>query len=111
MELDTTFLEDIGLAGLDSAEQEKLLGQFREALELRISTRIVEGLSDEQLDEFENFAPDDADDDQTAEQKQEQAFVWLQRTQPDYTAVVTEEIELLKQVIMSRSDDVIAMLS
>ena len=66
MELDTTFLEDIGLKGLDSAEQEKLLGQFREALELRISTRIVEGLSDAQLAEFEDFAPNDDDDDLSA---------------------------------------------
>lgn len=111
MELDTTFLEDIGLAGLGSTEQEKLLGQFREALELRISTRIVEGLSDEQLQEFEALAPDDDDEDNVAQQKQEQAFAWLQRTQPDYVAVVNEEVELLKQDIIARSDDVIATLS
>lgn len=73
-QLDDKFLEEVGLSGLPDDQKQEFLAYFREQLELRVGTRLSEGLSDAQLDEFESFINRD-------EAKVNQ---WLQANAPDY---------------------------
>lgn len=54
-QLDDQFLQDVGLGGLPEEQKQAFLAYFREQLELRVGTRLSEGLSNAQLDEFESF--------------------------------------------------------
>lgn len=74
-QLDDKFLEDVGLGGLPDEQKQAFLAYFREQLELRVGTRLSEGLSDAQLDEFESFI--DRDETKVNE--------WLEANVPNYT--------------------------
>lgn len=54
-QLDDKFLEEVGLGALPEDQKQAFLAHFREQLELRVGTRLSEGLSEAQLDEFESF--------------------------------------------------------
>lgn len=54
-QLDDKFLQDVGLGGLPDDQKQAFLAHFREQLELRVGTKLSEGLSDAQLEEFESF--------------------------------------------------------
>lgn len=73
-QLDDKFLEDVGLGGLPEDQKQEFLAYFREQLELRVGTRLSEGLSDAQLDEFESFINRD----------EAKVNEWLQANVPDY---------------------------
>ena len=49
-QLDDKFLQDVGLGGLPEEQKQAFLAYFREQLELRVGTRLSEGLTDAQLD-------------------------------------------------------------
>lgn len=49
-QLDDQFLQDVGLGGLPPEQKQEFLNYFREQLELRVGTRLSQGLTDEQLD-------------------------------------------------------------
>ena len=51
-QLDENFLNDIGLGSLPEAQKKPFLQHIYEELELRVGTRLSDGLSDEQLEEF-----------------------------------------------------------
>ena len=125
-QLDDKFLEDVGLGGLPEEQKQAFLAYFREQLELRVGTKLSEGLSDSQLDEFESFIDRDEEkvnkwiadnvpkyqDDQVWQQlrsgapenvpelvvKAEYASLkWLGINRPDYRDVVASVMEELKQ--------------
>ena len=73
-QLDDKFLEDIGLGGLPEEQKQAFLAYFREQLELRVGTKLSEGLSDAQLDEFESFIDRD----------EEKVNAWLATNVPNY---------------------------
>ena len=73
-QLDDKFLEDVGLGGLPEDQKQAFLAYFREQLELRVGTKLSEGLSDAQLDEFESFIDRD-------EQKVDK---WIADNVPNY---------------------------
>jgi hypothetical protein len=54
-QLDNKFLEEIGLGNLPDEQKAAFLEYFKEQLELRVGTKLSEGLSDEQLNQFESF--------------------------------------------------------
>ena len=54
-QLDGKFLEEVGLGGLPEEQKQAFLEYFREQLELRVGTKLSDGLTDAQLDEFESF--------------------------------------------------------
>ncbi len=54
-QIDDQFLQDVGLGNLPEEQKQAFLGYFREQLELRVGTKLSEGLSDAQLAEFEAF--------------------------------------------------------
>jgi len=74
-QLDDKFLQDVGLGDLPEDQKKAFLDHFREQLELRVGTRLSEGLSDTQLEEFESFI----------DRKDEQVNAWLMTNVPSYT--------------------------
>lgn len=75
-QLDDTFLVDVGLAELPDAEKKPFLQHIYQELELRVGTRLSEGMSDEQLGQFEAII----------DRKMEIVEPWLSQYAPNYTA-------------------------
>ena len=82
-QLDDKFLQDVGLGSLPDDQKKMFLDHFREQLELRVGTRLSEGLSDAQLEEFESFI----------DRKDERVTAWLASNVPQY-----EEDQIYQQL-------------
>lgn len=137
-QLDDKFLEDVGLGGLPDEQKKAFLDYFREQLELRVGTRLSEGLSDAQLDEFESFIDRDEEkvstwlannvpnfqEDQVWQQlksgapaevpelvvKSEYASLkWLGLNRPDYRDVVAAVMQELKDETIQNRDAILGM--
>ena len=119
------------------AEQKQMfLDHFREQLELRVGTRLSEGLSDAQLEEFESFIDRNDekvnawlatnvpqyDQDQIYQQLKAGApaeipqnvvlaeyasLKWLGINRPDYRQVVSATMEELKSEIIANRDAIL----
>ena len=137
-QLDDKFLQDVGLGSLPEDQKKAFLDHFREQLELRVGTRLSEGLSDAQLAEFESFI--DRDEQKVNEWiaghvpnyqedavfKQLQAGApanipplvvlaeyaslrWLGLNRPDYKQVVASTMEELKAEIIANRDAILGI--
>lgn len=73
-QLDEQFLSDVGLDAMPEEQKAPFLQHIYEELELRVGTRLSEGLSNDQLDEFESFVEGDAD----------KVDAWIARYEPNY---------------------------
>lgn len=73
-QLDDKFLEEVGLGGLPDEQRQMFLDHFREQLELRVGTKLSEGLSDAQLQEFESFI----------DRKEDKVNEWITANVPQY---------------------------
>jgi hypothetical protein len=129
-QLDEQFLKDLGLDQLPDDQKQAFLDHIYSELELRVGVRLSDGLSDEQLKEFESFvdrddqkvqdwvaanAPDYVNDQSYQQLRQntpqdvdEKALLaeyaslkWLGVNRPNYRDVVSQVLEELKQEIMS----------
>lgn len=96
--LDEDFLQSLGLGGLPDDQKQAFLQHLYEELELRVGTRLSEGMSDDQLAEFEKLI--DANDEPGA-------LKWLEANRPNYKDVVAEELEKLKQEVASNTDKIL----
>lgn len=134
-QLDDQFLADIGLADLPEEQKKPFLQHVYDQLEYRVGVRLSEGMSDEQLEEFEaiidkkqevidpwinQHAPQYQSDELFAKIQQATgldannpaikaeyaATKWLEVNRPDYRDVVAKTLEELKQEI-AQSRDVI----
>lgn len=135
-QLDDKFLQDVGLGDLPDDQKQAFLDHFREQLELRVGTRLSEGLSDSQLAEFESFIDRDVtkvdawltgnvpqyQDDEIFVQlkngapanipdsvvKAEYASLkWLGLNRPDYRDVVAGTMAELKSEIIANRDAIL----
>ena len=132
-QLDDKFLQDIGLNDLPEAQKKPFLQHIYDELELRVGTRLSDGLSDQQLEEFESII-DHKDNiisswlvkympeyhnDQTFMQLQAAtkldvngselraeyaATKWLEINRPDYKQVVATVLDGLKQEVINNRD-------
>ena len=138
--LDEQFLKDIGLDILPEEQKKPFLEHIYSELELRVGTRLSDGLSETQLEEFEKII----DKDESAIQnwlmnhapsyRQDEAFVrlkdatkldesdprlvaeftatkWLEVNRPDYRQVVAEVLEELKREIMANREAILGSMS
>lgn len=132
-QLDDKFLDDLGLNSLPEEQKKPFLQHIYDELELRVGTRLSEGLTDEQLDEFEaiidhkdevvnpwieRFVPDYKQQDSfqrlvaelnvpadSQQAKAEYAATrWLELNRPNYRQVVSETLDALKNEIISNRD-------
>lgn len=136
-QLDDKFLEEVGLGGLPAEQRQAFLQHIYNELELRVGTRLSDGLSDEQLEEFQSIVNKDGEliskwiSSHAPEYKQDEAFKrlqqvsglpeddqrlrdeyvatkWLEVNRPDYREVVKATLDELKNEISSRKDDILA---
>ena len=94
LQLDENFLNDLGLGSASDDKKQAFLGQVLETLELRVGNRLSENLTDEQLDDFERVVGQAEDSSDAAEQ-------WLKANNPDYEAIVQEELMKLKNELQA----------
>jgi len=96
--LDDDFLLSLGLSAMPAEEKEAFLQHLYEELELRVGTRLSDGLSAELLREFDKLveAGDEAG-----------ALHWLETNRPDYKKVVAEELERLRQEVVANKDKIV----
>lgn len=104
VQLDDTFFNDLGLGNASHEKKQALMQNILETLELRVSTRLAEDLSDEQLDEFESISPKPEDSNEVVEQKQQTTLNWLKSTNPNYENTIEEELNKLKNELRSSLD-------
>src|SRR5476651_1948106 len=99
LKIDNSLLEEIGLGGLPEAEKNTFLKHVYETLEMRVGVRLADQMTNQQLDEFEQYfeAKDDAG-----------AFKWLETNFPNYKEIVQEEFDKLKSEITQTAPQVLA---
>ena len=137
--LDDQFLKDIGLDNLPEDQKKPFLQHIYSELELRVGTRLSDGLSDAQLEEFEEIIDRKEDKIQAwlathaPNYAQEEAFSklqqatkleatdprlvaeytatkWLEVNRPDYRDVVAAVLEELKKEIMGNRDAILGSM-
>jgi hypothetical protein len=135
-QLDDKFLQDIGLGDLPDEQKTAFLQHIYEELELRVGTKLSEGLNEQQLSEFEAFVDRDEDKvrawfeknlpDYANQQDFQQlrasapqdipevavmseyaSLKWLELNRPDYRQIVAAELEKLKNEIIANRDGIL----
>ncbi len=99
LKIDDNLLNQLGLGDLPQAEKSGLLKHIYETLEMRVGMRLADQMSNEQLDEFEQYfnAQDDAG-----------AFKWLESNFPNYKDIVADEFEKLKNEVSDSAPQILA---
>lgn len=135
-QLDDQFLKDLGLDQLPEEQKQAFLQHIYEELEMRVGTKLSDGLSDAQLGEFEgiidkkegavdawlaaNVPNYQADEVYTRLQQASglpagdpglaaefAATKWLEVNRPDYRQVVAIVLDELKREIMDNRDAIL----
>lgn len=99
LKIDNSLLEEVGLGGLPETEKNSFLKHMYETLEMRVGIRLADQMSNQQLDEFEQYfeAKDDAG-----------AFKWLETNFPNYKEIVQEEFDKLKAEVAQSAPQILA---
>lgn len=135
-QLDDKFLQDVGLNDLPEDQKQAFLQHIYSELELRVGTKLSEGMNDEQLAQFEAFVDQDeqkvvawferflpnyrelpdfqslkasapADISDTVLLSEYGSLKWLEMNRPDYKQVVASELETLKSEITQNRDSIL----
>lgn len=93
--LDDDFLASLGLAAMPPDEKKEFLQYIYDQLEYRVGIELSKGLSNAQLEEFEELME---------EENQAKALQWLEANCPGYREVVARELEKIKQDILDNKD-------
>ena len=135
-QLNDDFLKELGLDDLPAEQKQAFLEHIYSELETRVGMRLSEGLSDEQLQEFESFM--DRNEEKTrswlqahvTNYEQDPTFLqlkqnvpadtpeiailaeyaslkWLSMNRPDYRDVVRTVLDELKREIMANRDAIL----
>jgi hypothetical protein len=135
-QLDEKFLADIGLNDLPEDQKKPFLQHIYDELELRVGTKLSEGMSDAQLEEFESIIDrkedaindwlnqhvPDYQNDPSFDQLQKAtgldaghvnlksefaATKWLEVNRPDYRDVVASVLEEIKKEVTENKDAIL----
>lgn len=109
--IDDNLLTDLGLGSLPAEERKALLAHLVETLELRVGMKLAQGLSDEQLDEFEALLPVAADSEEARLTKEQAALKWLETHFPNYREVVAQELDTLKTEVKRDAPQILSAAS
>ena len=92
--LDEQYLKDLGIMDLPEDKRQSIVEGIAKQIQDRVSLRMAEVLSDEQLDEL-------ADLGEREEEGREEAQVkWLEQNVPDYKGMVEGVLEEVKGEIL-----------
>lgn len=92
-QLDDQFLQDLGLDQMPDEQRQAFLQHIYDELELRVGTRLSDGMSDEQLSEFEAII----------DRKEDVIVNWLGQNAPEYRN--DEVFERLQQAMELSAED------
>ena len=135
-QFDESFLDAVGLSGMPEEQKASFLQYAQDQLEVRIGEKMSEGLSDDQLDEFERIIDNDEEtvqkwladlgdykNDETykklLEGSEDEAddpqfladFVtakWLDQNCPQYQDIIKDSLESLQAEISSQKEEILA---
>jgi hypothetical protein len=136
-QLDEKFLQDIGLDKMPEEQKKPFLQHIYEELELRVGTKLSEGMNDVQLSEFESiidrkddvvvgwlakYSPNYHNDDgfirlQQATQmdvndpglrSEYAATKWLEVNRPDYKSVVLQVLDDIKSEVIANRNKILS---
>ncbi len=136
-QLDEKFLQDIGLNELSEDQKKPFLQHIYDELELRVGTKLSDGMSDDQLREFEaiidhkddvvvawlnKYVPNchnepgfiqlqqatGMDVNDPALRSEYAATKWLEINRPDYKSVVAQALEELKQEVIANRSSILS---
>lgn len=136
-QLDDKFLQDVGLSDLPEDQKKEFLQHIYSELELRVGTKLSEGMNEQQLAEFEAFVDQDeqkvvswfekylpnyqqAEDFQSLRASappeispivvlsEYGSLKWLELNRPDYKQVVAAELDTLKSEITQNRDSLLS---
>ena len=131
---DDSFLESVGLGSMPAEQKETFLQYAQDQLEVRIGEKMSEGLSDEQLDEFERIIDNDqATIDEwiagSGDYKNDAIYQklsenmggsdqdilgdyvtakWLNQNCPQYQQIIQESVDALRAEITANKDALLA---
>jgi hypothetical protein len=99
LKIDNSLLQELGLGSLPDPEKNSLLKHIYETLEMRVGIRLADQMTNQQLDEFEQYfeAKDDAG-----------AFKWLESNFPNYKDIVQEEFDKLRAEVGQSAPQIMA---
>lgn len=135
-QLDDKFLQDVGLQDLPEDQKQAFLQHIYSELELRVGTKLSEGMNEEQLAQFEAFVDQDeqkvvawferylpnyrelpdfqslkasapAEVSEIALLSEYGSLKWLELNRPDYKQVVATELDALKREITENRDSIL----
>ncbi len=135
-QLDDQFLQDVGLGAMPDDQKQAFLQHIYSELELRVGTKLSEGLNDSQMAEFESFIDRDEEkvtnwfaehlSDYVERQDYQQlkagapesasdldvlceygSLKWLELNRPDYRQVVAAELAKLKQEVIQNKQAIL----
>lgn len=102
LKLDNNLLQELGLGSLPEDQKKAMLQHIYDTLELRVGTQLANQMTDQQLQEFEQFI------DSGGDASQAQALQWLETNLPNYKQVVNDVFEALKGEIKQMSAQITA---
>lgn len=95
MEIDDNFLKEVGLSVMPEEQKKAFLDYVEEELEVRVGRKISEGMSDEEMLEFEAMSDDGS------------VLAWLEKNRPNYREIVLETVEELKREISGNREKIL----
>ena len=135
-QFDESFLEQVGLSNMPQEQKETFLQYAQDQLEVRIGEKMSEGLSEEQLDEFEKIIDNDQEtvqkwlaqfgdyqNDETFIKLKEDADAdgddqmlladyvtakWLDQNCPQYQQIIHDVMGELQEEISQQKDAILA---
>ena len=135
-QFDESFLEQVGLSNMPQEQKDNFLQYAQDQLEVRIGEKMSEGLSEEQLDEFEKIIDNDQEtvqkwlaqfgdyqNDETFIKLKEDADMdgddqmlladyvtakWLDQNCPQYQQIIHDVMGELQEEISQQKDAILA---
>ncbi len=136
MKFDDNFLMEVGLQALPESQKKEFLAQAQEELEVRVGERMCEGMSEEQLIEFEKLMENDQETIRKMVFELKEDFredpvyhkllkkhgvkegnweilseylsvKWIQKNRPEHKKVVEEVAEALKAEIRAQAPEIL----
>ncbi|TAH35459.1 hypothetical protein EYC59_02260 [Candidatus Saccharibacteria bacterium] len=102
LKLDNNLLQELGLGSLPEDQKKAMLQHIYDTLELRVGTQLANQMTDQQLQEFEQFI------DSGGDASQAQALQWLETNLPNYKQVVNDVFEALKGEVKQMAPQIVA---
>ncbi|HKR82187.1 MAG TPA: DUF5663 domain-containing protein [Candidatus Saccharimonadales bacterium] len=102
IKLNDDLLQELGLNALPLEEKKRMLAHIYETLEMRVGMKLAQQMTDQQLDEFEQFIKNN---------DEAGALHWLETKFPHYKEVVSSEFENLKVEIRQVAPQILASAS